>query len=407
MKPDSAPCINPPVSPPPAQENVTTSPLTTQRELIPDYIQEVPNDDLPKRINVISTPSSPTLELVSTLPPALPPTYDLPSDSRGEILTNDEQCISIVNMSPSLTREHIPTSPSASPDKLLNNYVQETSTGDKQHVNDISNPSTFTWEHLPTSLPALTSPDNLASDPMHHQQYITAVRMSPSSSPARENSPTSPLSRPDKPLSNHTRELSVDEQQFVNGVTSTTSSYTQEHVATSQSSPLGIPKPPNKFHPTLSCWIKNMDKLESLINRLEEIAFSVPAQHQSQILKQVAALRGKFKRQQERITKFLKLSEEYANKYLLDISAEIREQSSFLEKLEGRLEAAKKLHEDANELKQLYETGTVAIMQGLRAKGKVTSSRLQGRNIKSLVFSNSAAVSRGPRPVQRGGLVTN
>jgi hypothetical protein len=70
---------------------------------------------------------------------------------------------------------------------------------------------------------------------------------------------------------------------------------------------------------------------------------------------------------------FLQLSEEYANSYLLDISPEIQQQSSFLDKLEGRLEAAKKLRGEAVELQSLYESRTVAAMDGLRATGKAAS----------------------------------
>jgi hypothetical protein len=166
---------------------------------------------------------------------------------------------------------------------------------------------------------------------------------------------------------------STDDQQCVNA-TSTRSSSTQEHVPTSQSSPSRIRTPPDKMHPTLSCWINNMKKLSSLIDRLQDLASSAPAEHQSQLLRQVVAFRATSKGQKERFMGFLQLSEEYANKYLLDISAEIQQQSSFLDKLEGRLEAARKLRGEAVELKTFYESGTVAIMQDLRATGKAASS---------------------------------
>jgi hypothetical protein len=84
----------------------------------------------------------------------------------------------------------------------------------------------------------------------------------------------------------------------------------------------------------------------------------------------VAGLRATFKKQQERCIEFLQLSEDYANKYLLDIDAEIRQQSTLLDNLEERLEAAKKLHGDAVDLQMLYESGTVASMNDLRATGK-------------------------------------
>jgi hypothetical protein len=159
-------------------------------------------------------------------------------------------------------------------------------------------------------------------------------------------------------------------------VVNTQPSSTQGHVSTSQSSPLCILAPPEKLHPTLSCWIKNIKKLSSLIDRLQELAPSVPTKHQSQLLRQVMALRVTSKKQQEQFMDFLQLSEEYANEYLLDIDAYIQQQSSFLAKLERRLEAAKKLHGEAAELQMLYESGTVAIMRNLRATGKATSCRL-------------------------------
>ena len=64
------------------------------------------------------------------------------------------------------------------------------------------------------------------------------------------------------------------------------------------------------------------------------------------------------------------LSEDFANRYLLDIDAEIQQQSTLLDNLEERLEAATKLHGDAVDLKKLYESGTVTSMNDLRATGK-------------------------------------
>ena len=119
-----------------------------------------------------------------------------------------------------------------------------------------------------------------------------------------------------------------------------------------------------------------MDKLSSLINCLEELASSTPAEHQSQLSIQVMALRAKSKKQQEHFIEFLRLSEEYANKYLLDISAEIDQQSFFLEKLEGRVETAKKLREEAVDLQRFYESETVATMENLGATGKASSCSL-------------------------------
>ena len=120
-----------------------------------------------------------------------------------------------------------------------------------------------------------------------------------------------------------------------------------------------------------------MNKLSSLIDRLQELASSAPAEHRSRLLGQVAVLHAMSEKQKEHFMKFLQLSEEYANGYLLDISDGIERQSSFLEKLEGRLEAAKKLRGEATDLKRLYESRTVAIIKDLRETGKTASNCLQ------------------------------
>jgi hypothetical protein len=133
------------------------------------------------------------------------------------------------------------------------------------------------------------------------------------------------------------------------------------------------PKPPplaDRLHPTLSSWLKNMNKLDGLINRLQELASSAPPEHRSQLLNKVVALRTTFKRQQERFIAFLQLSEEYADKYLQDISTEIQQQGTVLDNLEERLEAANKLHGEAADLQMYYQSRTVANMNDLRATGK-------------------------------------
>ena len=174
-----------------------------------------------------------------------------------------------------------------------------------------------------------------------------------------------------------------DQSQYSPGdVVNTQPSSTQGHVSTSQSSPC-ILAPPEKLHPTLSCWIRNMKKLSSLIDRLQELASSAPTEHQSHLLRQVKALRATSKKQQEQLMDFLQLSEEYANEYLLDIDAYIQQQSSFLAKLEGRLEAAKTLRGEAAELQMLYESGTVATVKNLTT-GKETSCHLQRQNADKL-----------------------
>lgn len=99
----------------------------------------------------------------------------------------------------------------------------------------------------------------------------------------------------------------------------------------------------------------------------------------------------------------LQLGEQNANRYLLDIDTEIQQQSEFLDKLEERLEAAKKLRGEAVELQRLYESGTAATMRDLRATGKTISCRLCGYNIETLTFSIFAAASTGSCPVQQVG----
>ena len=169
--------------------------------------------------------------------------------------------------------------------------------------------------------------------------------------------------------------------------------------------PSPIRPPPDKLHPTLASWLKNINKLDSLINRLQELASSAPTDHRSQLFNKVAALRATFKKQQERCIEFLQLSEDYANKYLLDIDTEIRQQSTFLDNLEERLEAAEKLHGDAVDLQRFYESGTVASMNNLRATGKAVPrclQRLQGKLLKPSIFRYLAAASTGQCPI-RGG----
>jgi hypothetical protein len=126
-----------------------------------------------------------------------------------------------------------------------------------------------------------------------------------------------------------------------------------------------------------------MKKLSSLIDRLQELASSAPTEHQSQLLRQIKALRATSKKQQEQFVDFLQLSEEYANEYLLDIDAYIQQQSSFLAKLERRLESAKKLRGEAAELQMLYESGTVATMKNLRATGKAPPVVSRGKILRS------------------------
>jgi hypothetical protein len=141
--------------------------------------------------------------------------------------------------------------------------------------------------------------------------------------------------------------------------------------------------PPNKLQPTLSTWIKYMNKLSSLIGRLQELTSFAPAEHRPRLSNQVVALRVTLKRQREHFIEFLQLSEEYADKYLLDISSEIQQQSAVLENLQERLEAAEKLRGEAVNLEMLYESGTVANMERFRATGMATFFRLPKQNIEA------------------------
>ena len=140
---------------------------------------------------------------------------------------------------------------------------------------------------------------------------------------------------------------------------------------------------------TLSSWLENMNKLDSLINRLQELASSAPPEHQGHLLDKVTVLRASFKRQQERFIEFLKLSKEYADKYLHDISSKIRQQSTALDNLKERLEAANQLHGKAVDLKMCYESVTVAAMKDFRApKGKAVPCSLQRQNPDTFDFQD-------------------
>ena len=128
------------------------------------------------------------------------------------------------------------------------------------------------------------------------------------------------------------------------------------------------------MHPTLSSWLKNMDKLSRLIDRLEELASATPMDLRHQLYRQVTSLRTAFKGQQQRYFEFLRLTEDYADRYLLDISNEIELQSTFLDKLEKRLDMAKTLYHQADDLRKSYESGTMNTMKIVRETGGATPS---------------------------------
>jgi hypothetical protein len=201
--------------------------------------------------------------------------------------------------------------------------------------------------------------------------------------PTQEHVPASPPGPPGKLISDsdHMLEVSIDDPQCIN-VISAPFLPIQEHVHTSQPSSSRIRPPPDKLHSTLSSWLKNINKLDSIINHLRKLVSSAPAEHRAQLLNEVAALRATFKGQQVRFIEFLQLSEECAHKYLLDISAKIQQQKSVLDNLEKRLEAAKKLHGEAVDLKMLYESGTAATMKHIRATGEAVSCCLRGKMLR-------------------------
>ena len=87
-----------------------------------------------------------------------------------------------------------------------------------------------------------------------------------------------------------------------------------------------------------------------------------------------------FKRQQERFIEFLELSEEYAGRYLRHISTHVDQQSTALNNLKERLEAANKLHGEAVNLQTFYKSGTVATMTDVCATGKAVHCCPQRQN---------------------------
>ena len=141
--------------------------------------------------------------------------------------------------------------------------------------------------------------------------------------------------------------------------------------------PPNPPRPPESLHPTLSSWLKNMNKLSDLIDRLRGLASAASAAHRPRLYRQVDTLRATFKRQQERCIEFLRLTDEYAHRYLLDISAEIQQQRSFLDMLEKRLDMAKTLYERAVDLRKSYESGTASVMKHARDTGEDAFSLLR------------------------------
>jgi hypothetical protein len=123
------------------------------------------------------------------------------------------------------------------------------------------------------------------------------------------------------------------------------------------------------LQPTFSSWLKNINALSALINRLSELAATAPQEHRAQLNRQIAALRTGFKKQQERCISFLQLTREYADRFLSDISEEIQQQSSFLDALERRLDMAKTLRKEAVHMRKSYDVETLDCIKKVRRTG--------------------------------------
>jgi hypothetical protein len=116
-------------------------------------------------------------------------------------------------------------------------------------------------------------------------------------------------------------------------------------------------------------WRRNMFTLSSLIDQLSELASTAPEEHQPQLRCQVSTLRQEFMKQRQRYDAFLRLTKEYAERFLSDISEEIQQQSSFLNALEKRLAMARALREEAVDLRKSYQDGTLDRMRKVRRTG--------------------------------------
>ena len=112
-----------------------------------------------------------------------------------------------------------------------------------------------------------------------------------------------------------------------------------------------------------------MDKLSVLIDRLSEIATTAPQEHQSQLIRQVDALRKDFNKQRKRYAAFLRLAKKYADRFLSDISEEIQQQSCLLDALERKLDMAKSLRQEVVHLCKSYEVGTLTCIEKVRRTG--------------------------------------
>jgi len=99
----------------------------------------------------------------------------------------------------------------------------------------------------------------------------------------------------------------LDHQAQVNGVSGLQTMARPVQVIPGNQNPL------ERLQPTLSSWLKNMNKLSDLIDNLEELARAAPSDCRPRLYKQIATLRMTFKSQRERCIHFLRLTEEYAD----------------------------------------------------------------------------------------------
>ena len=121
--------------------------------------------------------------------------------------------------------------------------------------------------------------------------------------------------------------------------------------------------------PTFLSWLKNLNLFTTLINQLSMETPNHSQECRPLLSRQVSALRAGLRKQQERCVSFLRLSSEYADRFLSDISEEIQQQSAFLEALEKRIEMAKTLREEVVHLRKSYEVGTLDCIKKVRRTG--------------------------------------
>ena len=293
--------------------------------------------------------------------------------------------------SPSLTPETFEGASGAPPVDVLTTALAG-------HTGTRVDSSTLESELLSPSISSVLNRINQRQDPDQPMQGLTVIPDCETEKPDVSSSPGSdPLEVPDHayeqvtgyqpcidPINTlsgpaeehvttpHPDSLDVDDQKCVD-TTNTLLFLAQDHIPTPPPTPFRVLAPPDKFRSTLTSLLRNMEKLSHFLDRLQKLPPSAPAGHQSQ---QVAMLCATFKTHQVRSIDLLRLSEEFAGLYLLDISAEIQRQSSFLAVLKMRSDMAKTLRRQVVDLRRTYKFGTIAPMRDVRTKGKEVTSHL-------------------------------